>query len=60
MQNFHRHFQALGGWSFGLTPYYDQNLTRFIDTPQAAISATHLDPFGKREYTFKFIKNEIH
>ena len=38
-------FQNLGGWSFALGPYYDEDLTKEFDSPVFAQMAHIIDPY---------------
>jgi PhoPQ-activated pathogenicity-related protein len=43
--NFHHYWRAFGGWSFAMSPYYQQNITKTLDDDLNIEAAKILDPF---------------
>ena len=39
-------WQNLGGWSFALVQYYDEDLTKYVDTPEFEKMADVIDPYS--------------
>ncbi len=46
-QTLHKHYEALGGWSWVLDDYYEQNVTLFLDDPGFQRMADIVDPISK-------------
>ena len=42
-----RQQSALGGWTFALTAYYKQNITRYLDHPRLAKIMDLVDPYSE-------------
>ena len=45
-QNMQHHQRSLGGWSWAFGPYYDEDLTRYLDTPLVDDMTYLIDPKG--------------
>ena len=47
VQSLHHMYRAYGGWTFALEPFFKLNFTAELDTPQAAVLQTIIDPVSK-------------
>jgi len=47
--NVHHFWQALGGWTFALSDYYEQNFTRNIDHPNLPLMTAIIDPINYKD-----------
>ncbi|BFZ03771.1 hypothetical protein BsWGS_06810 [Bradybaena similaris] len=45
-ENFRHHYRSLGGWTFALSDYYQNNITRQLDSPKVALFQAVVDPFA--------------
>ena len=45
----HHHYRSLGGWSFALTDYWYENITKYVDDPNFQKMADIIDPLGKQK-----------
>ena len=45
-QNFFKHYQSLGGWSWVLNDYYEEDIFAYMDQPVAQELADIVDPYG--------------
>ena len=45
----HNIYQSLGGWTFAFKPYFDENITRFIDSNEIELMSRQVDPFYYRK-----------
>lgn len=45
----HHHYMSFGGWSFAFEPYYNENITQYLDHPNTQLMAQIIDPYAYRE-----------
>ncbi|XP_060091305.1 autocrine proliferation repressor protein A-like [Heteronotia binoei] len=48
-ENFQHQYRAYCGWSYGLKPFYDLNITQKLDDSRFALLASHVDPLEYNE-----------
>ncbi|XP_033119078.1 autocrine proliferation repressor protein A-like [Anneissia japonica] len=46
VKNLHHHYRSLGGWTFALDDYYEENVTKDLDHPNTQKMCDIVDPYA--------------
>ena len=49
VENFHHYWRAYGGWSFAMSPYYNEGITKSLDDPTNIEAQKIFDPYFYRD-----------
>ncbi|KAI3390015.1 hypothetical protein SNEBB_007603 [Seison nebaliae] len=48
-KNLHHHYRSLGGWTFAFNPYWQLNITQYLDSPILEKMMDLIDPYSYRD-----------
>ncbi|XP_077979950.1 autocrine proliferation repressor protein A-like [Glandiceps talaboti] len=49
VKNLHHHYRAYGGWTFALSDYYEEDITKLLDNPNTQKMADIVDPIAYKD-----------
>ena len=49
------YFKSLDGWTFALSSYYEQNITKYLDDVYFQLLSIVIDPYSKYNLLFDYV-----